>query len=305
MTRTTRGIRRLSNRNFPLHFMVMPAAILAFIFCYLPMAGIIIAFQDFNIGKGMTGSKLIGLDNFIYLFRMPGVGQVIWNTFYIAFLKLGLGLLVSVAFAILLNEIRKDYIIKPVQTIVYIPYFISWVLMSGILIDLLSPSQGIVNRIIQSLGGEPVFFLGSPGIFPYVLVITDVWKNFGFGSVIFIAALVSIDPALYEASRVDGAGRWKQMLHITLPGIAPMIAVVGVLNLGGSLNNLFDQVYNLYSPVTYETGDIIDTFVYRLGLIDMQYGVASAFGLFKSAVTLILVSVSYWSAYKFANYRVF
>lgn len=305
MTKIIASVKRNNFEKLQLHLMVLPAFIAAFVFCYLPMPGIIMAFQEFNIGGGIFHSEFIGLDNFTYLFKIPGVGSVIWNTFYIAFMKLILGLLVSLVFAILLNEIKSKYLVKPVQTIVYIPYFISWVLMAGILIDLLSPSQGIINQIIKSFGGDPVYFLGSPKIFPYVLVITDVWKNFGFGSIVFIAALASIDPVLYEAARIDGANRWKQMLSVTLPGIAPMIAVVAVLSLGGCLNGLFDQVFNLYSPVTYETGDIIDTFVYRMGLIDMQYAVAAAFGLFKSVVSFIMVSLSYYSAYKYANYRVF
>jgi putative aldouronate transport system permease protein len=179
------------------------------------------------------------------------------------------------------------------------------VLISGILIDLLSPSQGILNQVLVAIGMDPVYFLGDAKVFPFVLIFTDVWKNFGFGSIIFLAALTNIDPALYEAATVDGANRFQRLIHVSLPGMVTMIAVVAILNLGGCLNGMFDQVYNLYSPITYETGDIIDTFTYRLGLIDMQFSPATAFGLLKSVVTAIMVSVSYYSCYKFADYRIF
>jgi len=297
--------RRSRKDNTVYHVMVLPAAALVLLFCYLPMAGVVMAFQDFNIGKGIFGSKFVGLDNFIYLFKMRDTPRVIFNTFYIALLKFVLGLFVSLAFAILLNEVARKYLKRTVQTIVFLPYFISWVLLAGIFVDILSPSSGIINHALAALGVDPVFFLGNPKAFPWVIIVTAVWKNFGFGSIIFLAALAAVDPSLHEAAAVDGANRWRRIIHVTIPCIAPTIAVVAILNLGGSLNDMFDQIYNLYSPITYQTGDVIDTFVYRLGLIDMQYGPAAAFGLFKSVVTLVMVSVSYYAALRYANYRVF
>lgn len=292
-------------KTFPYHAMVFPAVLITFIFSYVPMAGIIMAFQNYNIADGFFKSEFIGLDNFRYIFMMPDIGQVIYNTFFIAIMRLVIGLLASIIFALLLNELRSKYLVRTIQTVVYIPYFISWVLISGILIDLLSPSQGILNKVMISIGLEPVYFLGDAKIFPYVLITTDVWKSFGFGSIVFLAALTNIDAALYEAATVDGANRFQRLIHVSLPGMVTMIAVVAVLNLGGCLNGMFDQVFNLYSPITYKTGDIIDTFTYRLGLVDMQFSPATAFGLFKSVVTAVMVSVSYYACYKFADYRIF
>jgi putative aldouronate transport system permease protein len=173
------------------------------------------------------------------------------------------------------------------------------------MIDILSPSNGIVNEAIGLLGFKPVFFLGSAKIFPYVLVISHIWKEAGFATIIYLAALTSIDPTLYEAAIADGANRWRQTWHITLPGLRPMVVLMAVLSLGNILNAGFDQVFNLYNPIVYSTGDILDTFVYRMGLIDYQYSYATAVGLFKSLVSFIMVTLSYKLAYKFAGYRIF
>jgi putative aldouronate transport system permease protein len=173
------------------------------------------------------------------------------------------------------------------------------------MVDILSPSSGIVNSFLQTLGMKPIDFLGDNSLFPYVLVVSDVWKDFGFSTIVYLAALTSINPALYEAAVIDGANRLKQMWFITLPGMLPIIILLATLNLGHILNAGFDQVFNLYSPQVYKTGDIIDTFVYRMGLLDAQYGLATAVGLFKSVVSLFMISISYWLAYRFANYRIF
>ncbi len=178
-------------------------------------------------------------------------------------------------------------------------------ILSGIFIDILSPSTGIVNEFITMLGFEPVYFLGDPKVFPYTMALTETWKEFGFGTIVYLATISGIDPTLYEAAEVDGAGRWQQTVHITLAALLPMAALMLILNLGGVLNLSFEQIYNLYSPQVYSTGDILDTLVYRLGMIDAQYGVATAVGLFKSVVSLVLVSFSYWFAGKVSGYRVF
>jgi ABC-type polysaccharide transport system, permease component len=269
------------------------------------MLGIYIAFQKFIPARGFSGSKFVGLDNFKYIFSLPDIYQVLWNTIFIAFLKLVTMLVVPVLFALLLNELSNKHIKRGIQTLVYFPHFLSWVILAGILIDILSPSSGIVNQVIKALGAEPVFFLGDEKIFPYTMVLTNVWKEFGFGAVVYLASLTGIDPVLYEASFVDGAGRWKQMLHITLPGITPMIVLMMILSLGDVLNAGFDQIFNLYSPQVYSTGDIIDTLVYRLGLRDAQFGPATAVGLLKSIVSFVFISVSYVMADKVAKYRVF
>ncbi|GBG07864.1 protein lplB [Paenibacillus agaridevorans] len=285
--------------------MLFPGVLLVFVYCYIPMAGIMIAFQKFNPGKGVFHSPWVGWDNFRFVFAMEDTLQVIYNTVFIAVLKIVVGFVVPILFALLLNEVRKTLFKRTVQTLVYLPHFMSWVILGGILVDILSPSNGLVGKAISFLGLEPVFFLGRNDWFPFVLVLSDVWKEFGFGTIVYLAALTSINPSLYEAAKIDGANRWKQTIHISIPGIVPMIVLVGTLSLGNVLNAGFDQVYNLYSPLVYERGDIIDTLIYRLGLESAQYGVATALGLFKSLVSFVLIATSYFVAYRFANYRIF
>ncbi|UUZ80346.1 ABC transporter permease subunit [Paenibacillus sp. P26] len=280
--------------------------VLIVLFSYVPMAGIIIAFQKFIPAKGLFGDqRWVGLDNFRYVWNLPSFKQVLWNTFFISSLKLILGLIVPIAIAILLNELKNEAVKRSVQTIIYLPYFLSWVVLSGILIDILSPSTGIVNGLLSALGMKKIFFLGDNHWFPFTLILSDIWKNFGYGTIVYLAAITGIDPGLYESATIDGASRWNKMWHITLPGMRMVIVLLSVLSLGQSLNAGFDQVFNLYSPQVYQSGDILDTFVYRLGLLDAQYGVATAVGLFKSLVSLILISGSYWAAYRFAKYRIF
>ena len=297
--------RAIFRRELPFHLMLLPAVILTGVFSYGPMLGIIMAFQKFSPKRGIFGSKFIGFENFKYLMNIPDIDKVVFNTFFIAGMKLALGVIIPMLVAILLNEIRISPIKKLIQTMVYFPHFLSWVILSGIFIDILSPSTGIVNEFIKTLGFEPVFFLGNPKVFPYTMAITETWKEFGFGTIVYLATISGIDPTLYEAARADGAGRLQQTVHITISALLPMAALMLILNLGGVLNLSFEQIYNLYSPQVYSTGDILDTLVYRLGMVDAQYGVATAVGLFKSVVSLILVSFSYWLAGKARGYNVF
>ncbi|MDD9269494.1 ABC transporter permease [Paenibacillus sp. GCM10023248] len=293
-------------RELPLHLMILPGLVLIILFSYVPMAGIIIAFQKFIPAKGLFGNqRWIGLDNFNYVMNLPSFNQVLWNTLFISSLKLILGLIVPIIFAILLNELKNEVIKRSVQTTIYLPYFLSWVVLGGILIDILSPSSGIVNQLLDALGLKRIFFLGDNHWFPFTLVSSDIWKNFGYGTIVYLAAITGIDPGLYESATIDGANRWHKIWHITLPGMRMVIVLLSVLSLGQLLNAGFDQVFNLYSPQVYQSGDILDTFVYRIGLLDAQYGVATAVGLFKSLVSLILISGSYFVAYRFAKYRIF
>ena len=288
--------------------MLLPAVILLIIFSYLPMIGIIISFQDFVPSGGMKGfftSEWVGLDNFRYIFGLKDFKQVLTNTLVIAILKIIAGIIVPLILALLLNEIKGRHFKKITQTVIYVPYFLSWVVLGGILVDILSPTSGIVNRVITALGHEPIYFLGSLNTIRGTLVVSDVWKGCGYNMVIFLAALTGIDQSQYEAARVDGAGYWKQMWYITLPGILPQVILVTVLGLGNILNAGFDQVFNLYSPIVYEKADIIDTFVYRLGMLNLQYSVSTAVGLFKSIVSLILITVSFALAKKYAGYQIF
>jgi len=292
-------------REFPLHFMLIPGVIIVLIYSYFPMVGIAFAFQKFIPVQGLFGSKWVGFDNFRYVFEMPDFWQVLWNTFYIATMKIIAGQIVPIIIALLLNEMKRAFIKRGVQTLIYLPHFLSWVILGAILVDILSPSEGILNQILQAFGVDPVFFLGSNKWFPAIIIISDVWKEFGFSTIVYLAAITSINPSLYEAAIVDGAGHTRQAWHITLPGMVPIIILLATLSLGSVLNAGFDQVFNLYSPSVYQSGDILDTLIYRIGLIDAQFGVATAIGLFKSVVSLVLISISYILAYRIANYRIF
>lgn len=296
---------RQLKRHWPFHLMILPSLVFLILFSYLPMAGIVMAFQDFKPRLGITGSEWIGLDNFRYMFEREDSLEVIWNTLVIAVLKIIFNLAAPFIFALFLNEVRKELFKRYVQTMVYLPHFLSWVILGGILIDILSSDGGFVNRLLGMVGIEPIFFLGEGNWFRFTVIISEVWKEFGYGTIVFLAALSNINPSLYEAAEVDGASRWKQTLHITMPSMVPMAIVVGTLALGNILNAGFDQIFNLYNPLVYDKGDIIDTFVYRTAIISGEMGFGTAVGLFKSIISMILIFVSYRMAYKLANYRIF
>lgn len=305
MTSLSRKRHISRRRELPLHLMLIPGIVLVLVFCYTPMFGIVMAFQDFKPSRGFFGSEWVGLENFTYMLSLPNIGSIIYNTVFIAVLKIILGMIVPICVALMLNEVRGKAFKRSVQTIVYFPHFLSWVILGGVLMDVLSPSNGIFNDIIKFFGGKPIYFLGDKNWFPYTMVITAVWKNFGYDTIVYLAALTNVDKNLYEAASIDGAGRIAQTWHVTLPGILPIVTLMAVLNLGNILNAGFDQVFNLYSPSVYSTGDIIDTFVYRLGLEQAQFSVSTAVGLFKSVISIIMVSLSNYLAGRFANYRVF
>lgn len=292
-------------RNIPLHAMILPGLVLILIFSYIPMAGLVIAFQDFSPIAGFKNMTWNGLENFRYLFDLPGFWNVVWNTVFISVMKITAGLTVPVIVALLLNEVRGQKFKRVVQTVIYMPHFFSWVILGGIVVDVLSPSSGIVNMMLKALGLQPIQFLADNNWFPYILVITDQWKEFGFGTIIYLAALTGIDSSLYEASIIDGASRWRQTWHITLPGIRPIMILMLTLSLGNVLNGGFDQVFNLYNPLVYESGDILDTMIYRIGLQEAQYSVSTALGLIKSCVSFIFIGLGYYLAYRFAKYRIF
>lgn len=286
------------------HLMLLPGVLFTAVFAYLPMFGIIMAFQKFNPVKGFGGSEFVGFKNFRYLIHLPGFGTAMRNTLFIAVSKLALGILVPLLLALLLNEVRKRWFARTVQTAIFLPYFLSWVILGGIVKEVFG-ATGIVNGLRGIFGLEPHLFLLNNGSFPWVLIGTDIWKGMGYNMVLFLAAIMGIDSEIYESAQIDGAGRWAQCLFITLPGMLPTIVLVCTLAMGNVLNAGFDQVFILYNPIVYESGDIIDTFVYRLGLIDRQYSVAAAVGLFKSAISTTLVGCSYYLAYRFCNYRIF
>jgi len=268
------------------------------------MYGLVMAFQDFTPARGFGGSPWIGLENFRWIFSQPAFVRTIYNTLFISLFKIALGTAASVLFAILLNEISNVFLKRLFQTIVYIPHFISWIIMAGIMHTLLA-SGGIVNNTIVAMGGSAVPFLSNPVVFPWTMIWSDVWKGFGFGTVVYLAAITSIDPELYESAVIDGAGRLKQILFITLPMLGPIIVLMITLALGSVLNAGFDQIYNLYSPAVFSTGDIIDTYIFRLGLQNGRFAIGAAVGLFRSVISLVMMTVSLYTAYKIANYRIF
>lgn len=286
------------------YLMLLPGLVWLFFYNVLPMYGVVMAFKDFNPGLGILKSSWIGLEHFSYMFELDDSKIIFRNTILIAVAKMLGNLLVPLFFALALNEIKNRLFTRSVQTIVYLPHFLSWVIIAGILLDMFSYT-GPVNQLLTAFGTERILFFASPEIFPVFVVLSDVWKEFGFAAIIFFAALTSINPEIYEAAAIDGASQFQRLLRITLPSIIPVAILLATLNLGNIMNAGFDQIFNLYNPLVYSTGDIIDTWVYRAGLIDMQYGLATAVGLLKSGVGLILITISYGLAYKIANYRIF
>lgn len=291
-------------RQLPLHLMILPAILVTAIFAYIPLFGLVMAFQDYVPAQGFFGSEFVGFENFARLFNTRGSGRIIWNTFYISLLKMVAGQLVPILLALLLNEITYSPLKRTVQTILYLPYFLSWVILGGILKDFLA-LDGLLNQMLGAIGIEPIAFLGSNAVFPYTLVVTDLWQNAGFNTIIFLAAITNVNPDLYESARVDGAGRFRCCIHVTLPAMVPIIVLSCTLALGNLFQAGFDQVFNLYNVSVMESGDIIDTFIYRIGIKSQQYSLGTAIGLFKSVISLVFVSASYFMAYKFSDYRIF
>ncbi|MGB8455320.1 MAG: ABC transporter permease subunit [Anaerocolumna sp.] len=284
--------------------MMLPGFIILFLFNILPMFGIVMAFKDFNPGLGILKSPFVGLDNFKYMFELNDIKSILFNTVFIAVGKIILNLIIPLFFALMLNEVRSSKFKRSVQTIAYMPHFLSWVILAGILLDVFS-LHGPINALRQAFGQEPYLFFANAKSFPQIIIFSDVWKEFGYNAVIYLAAITGIDPGLYEAAAIDGAGRFRRIWNITLPGIKATIVLLAVLALGNVLNAGFDQIFNLYNPTVYSTGDIIDTWVYREGIKNFQYSLATAVGLLKSVVGFVLITLSYWMASKFANYKIF
>lgn len=295
---------RTLKKEYILHLMLLPGVIVTLIYAYGPMAGLVMAFQQFEPLSGFFHSKFVGFDNFKYVFAMPDFKQVLWNTIVIAVIKMVLFLLVPLILALLLNEVTKRWFSRFIQSAVFLPFFLSWTVLGGVIIELFSLS-GPVNGLMTTMGLKPIMFMLDNEWFRGIVIGSDVWKGMGYNMIVMLAAITGINATLYEAAEVDGAGRWKQMIHITLPGMAPILILLGVLSLGGILNAGFEQILIMYNPTVYEGADIIDTFVYRLGMFSQQFGPAAAVGLFKSAISLVLVSLTYYAAYKYNNYRIF
>lgn len=294
----------LSNDEKIFHLMVLPGLLLCLIFSYGPMAGLIMAFQNFNPFKGFLGSPLVGLENFRYLFSMPDFMAAFKNTIIIATTKAALFLIIPLLLALMVNELRSRRYLKAVQTSMFLPYFLSWAILGGIVLELFS-YDGIINTAMALFGKERISFMGSNQYARSIIIWSDVWKNMGYNMIVFFAAITGLDTSLYEAAEIDGAGKLKQMWHITLPGILPIVSLMVVLSFGNLLNANFDQILIMYNPLVYETTDVLDTLVYRIGIFNKQYGTAAAMGLFKSVISFALVAGSNYLAYKFADYRIF
>lgn len=290
--------------DYPLYLMLLLPVALVFIYQYIPMLGIMISFKKYLPAKGFQASKWIGLSNFEVLFTMPTFTQALVNTVIIAVWKIVLNILVPVIFTLMLNELSSDRFKKGIQTIVYLPHFISWVMLASIFMKLLG-GGGIVNKLLCVLGAQPIIFLGDNKWFRFTLIFTDVWKEFGYGTIVYLAAVAGVNVDLYEAAEMDGAGRWRQMIHVTLPCIAPTIVMMSALSLGNILNAGFDQVFNLYNEMVYQSGDILDTLVYRMAFKNGNFGLSTAAGLFKSIISMIMVILSYRVAYVTTGYRAF
>ncbi|MEK4058280.1 MULTISPECIES: ABC transporter permease [Paenibacillus] len=285
-------------------FMLIPALVWLIMFQIVPMFGVVMAFQDYNPGAGFLHSEFVGLENFRYMLELDDVRQALINTLIIALGKISGNLLIPLIFALMLNELRQKYMVKFVQTSVYLPHFLSWVILSGIMIQIFG-FNGPFNRVLEMFGFEPVQFFQQAGLFRGFIIGSDVWKNFGYNSIIYLAALAGIDGTLYEAAGIDGASRWRKLWHITLPGIRTTVVLLAILSLGSVLDAGFDQVFNLYNPLVYSTGDIIDTYVYRAGLQDLDFSLGTAVGLLKSVVSFILIINGYLLAKKLLGYRIF
>jgi putative aldouronate transport system permease protein len=278
---------RLYRRHKGLLVLVLPGVLFFLLFNYLPMLGLVIAFKDFRLVDGVMGSAWSGLDNFRRLFGGADFPLALRNTVTISLLRLCFGFFAPIALALMLNEVRLSWYKRTIQTVTYIPYFLSWVILGGIFLIMFA-QNGPVNQMAMMVGIEPIEFLTNDFWFIVVIIATGIWQAAGDGAVIYLAALSGISPDLYEAAVVDGAGRWKQTWHITIPGLIPTIVTLFILNLGHVLNAGFDQIYNMYNPMVFDAADIIDTYVLRR-IVLMDFGLATGAGLFKSVVGLMMV----------------
>lgn len=275
--------------HWQLYLMFIPAAVLLLIFNYYPMYGAVLAFKDFSPRAGIMGSEWVGFENFKTIFADPYFFRVLGNTLKISLLKFVVGFPVPLILALMLNEVRSSKFKRVVQTVSYLPYFISWVVVSGILIDICSIDGGIINQLIEFCGGEPINFFGNGTAFVGLLVVSDIWKGAGWGTIIYFAALSGIDPAIYEAAMIDGANRWQRIRYIILPSLLPAVTVNLLMTCSSFMSAGFDQILNLYNRTLYESADIIDTYIYRIGITDGNYEISTALGLFNSVISITLI----------------
>ncbi len=320
MTQTASGRASIENRTLAnrlrrlaltmwrhrwFYLLLIPPLLYYLIFRYIPIYNAQIAFKDFFALKGVEGSPWIGFQHFETFFKSFYFNELIVNTIVFSTTKLLLGLPIAIILALAIHESQFLLFRSLVQTITYLPHFLSWVIMLGLLLALLSPSSGMINDTIKSLGGQPIPFLTTPAWFRQVVILSDIWKETGWSTILYLAALLGINPDLYEAAAVDGASRWRRIWHISLPGIIPVVVLVTLLRLGNILDAGFSQIFVLYSVPVYSVGDIIDTWVYRSGVLDFQFSLATAVGLFKGVIGLILILVANQVAKRTAQQSLF
>ena len=275
-----------------LYILLIPCIIYFFIFNYIPMYGVIIAFKDFNFSKGIIGSNWIGLENFKYMFALGDFYQVFWNSICLSLLRLVFGFPFPIILALLLNEIKAEKYKSFTQTVIYLPHFISWVVIGGIIVNFLSPTWGVVNSVLKSLGHEPIFFMAENKYFRPIIVLSSLWKESGWGTIIYLAAIVGINPELYEAAMVDGASKLKQIWHITLPCIRGTIVILLVLNLGRIMSNGFEQIFVMQNPKNLAVSEVFETYAYRIGILGGRFSFGTTVGLFTSLIGLIFILAS-------------
>lgn len=284
-------LKRDLKKNKQLYLLVLPVVIFYLVFSYKPMYGIIIAFKQFNPAKGILGSDWVGFKYFIDFFQSHYFGRLIKNTLVISISSIAFGFPAPIILALLINELRRKWFSRAVQTISYIPHFVSLVVVCGMLSDF-SQIGGLISSAVEYFTGKQMNLLTVPNYFVPLYVSSGIWKEIGFSSIVYIAALTSIDQQLYEAAKIDGAGRWKQLTHVTLPGIMPMVIIMFILAMGGILNVGFEKIILLYSPVIYSTSDVISSFVYRRGLLEFNFGYSTAVGLFNTVVNFLLLYIT-------------
>lgn len=283
---------RYMRRNKVLYFMVIPGMLYFVVFRYVPLLGSVIAFQDYSIFKGFAHSDWVGFKWFEQFFSFPQFRRLLTNTLIIGLYQLLFAFPAPILLAVLLNEVRNMTFKRTVQTIVYLPHFLSWVIIGGLGYMLLSPETGLINQWIVAAGGQPIYFLMKAEYFRSIIVASGIWKEMGWNAIIFLAALTGISPSLYEAARIDGAGRLKQFLYITLPGLLPTIMLLLLLKIGTIMESSFEQIYIFLNPITFQTGDVLDTYTYREGIVKGQYSLTTAIGLFKSVVGFVLLLIA-------------
>lgn len=287
---------RYIKKNYDLYILLVPAIVFYFIFCYIPMGGIIIAFKDYNIFEGILRSPWAGLKYFQEMVSLPQFGNIVRNTLMLNLLSIAVQFPAPIILALMLNEVRQKTFKKVSQSLLYLPHFMSWIILAGIISNLLSPQYGIVNHIIQAFGGEPIFFMTDPKWWVFVYVMSGVWQSVGWGTIVYIAALTGLDPSLYEAATMDGAGRWKQTLYITIPCLMPTVVIMFILKMGTVVTIGFEQPMALYNPIVSDYAEVISTYTYSAGVEGGKYSVTTAIGLLQSVINMGMVLLTNWLA---------